>query len=595
MSFKNCIKVCLVALSLCFCLNLRAQDKGNPWSFALGMSALDVATGSTVGWGAIDYVNWSGIDLFPSANLKVSRHIIAGLAIGLEGHFNFVTEKQLNHIDVEKDKQFTAFGGNLALDYHFPFLKIFDPYITLGAGYSMIGEQGNVMGNAGLGLNLWVTKHIGLNFQTSYRTSSLLNKTFEDVASPTYFQHSFGINIRLGAKDTDGDGIIDSKDECKEEKGRRSTKGCPDKDGDGIRDSEDECPDEKGPKSTKGCPDKDGDGIRDSEDECPDEPGTEEKEGCPEGSDIDTDVDGVIDKDDLCPKEPGTKENDGCPEEIEDKVDEKSNQDPDGDGVLGDDDECPDKKGSKENLGCPKQVNVYFDKGSSSIARQHKSKLYSIAKIIKSYSPEKKILIKGHCDETGSDALNARLSLLRAYNVRQYLVQQGADGNMILIAGYGSKLPIGNNDNNSSRRVEIVSYTEDQKNANTIEGLSRIHKVASGETLNTIAKKYNIPVKTLKLINGIRRSIRKGMILILDYIPNIQGSLNEMKPFEIGNNSISRSVSRRVNNRLNRHKVKRNDTLNSLAKKYNTTVEKLQRLNGLVDDKIRLGSFLRIR
>jgi hypothetical protein len=38
--------------------------------------------------------------------------------------------------------------------------------------------------------------------------------------------------------------------------------GCP-TDGDGIADKDDECPNEAGPVSLKGCPDTDGDGVAD--------------------------------------------------------------------------------------------------------------------------------------------------------------------------------------------------------------------------------------------------------------------------------------------------------------------------------------------
>ena len=56
-----------------------------------------------------------------------------------------------------------------------------------------------------------------------------------------------------------------------------------DSDGDGILNSKDQCPNRKGPIRNNGCPevDSDGDGILDSVDKCPDEPGTNENLGCP--------------------------------------------------------------------------------------------------------------------------------------------------------------------------------------------------------------------------------------------------------------------------------------------------------------------------
>ncbi|MEA3342018.1 MAG: protein phosphatase 2C domain-containing protein [Chloroflexota bacterium] len=79
--------------------------------------------------------------------------------------------------------------------------------------------------------------------------------------------------------DADGDGVPDSRDECRNEPGRPEHGGCPDRDGDGIRDLDDECKDAPGPAEYDGCPDTDGDGIPDNLDKCPDISGA--NDGCP--------------------------------------------------------------------------------------------------------------------------------------------------------------------------------------------------------------------------------------------------------------------------------------------------------------------------
>jgi type IX secretion system PorP/SprF family membrane protein len=55
-------------------------------------------------------------------------------------------------------------------------------------------------------------------------------------------------------KDSDGDGIADSEDECIYMKGTAATKGCPDSDNDGVTDNLDACPMIKGSTQNKGCP-----------------------------------------------------------------------------------------------------------------------------------------------------------------------------------------------------------------------------------------------------------------------------------------------------------------------------------------------------
>jgi len=79
--------------------------------------------------------------------------------------------------------------------------------------------------------------------------------------------------------DADGDGIPDSRDECRNEPGLPEHGGCPDRDGDGTRDRDDECAAAPGPPEYDGCPDTDGDGIPDDLDKCPDISGA--NDGCP--------------------------------------------------------------------------------------------------------------------------------------------------------------------------------------------------------------------------------------------------------------------------------------------------------------------------
>lgn len=112
--------------------------------------------------------------------------------------------------------------------------------------------------------------------------------------------------------DSDGDGVLDEQDKCKDQWGLKIFNGCPDSDTDGIPNHLDKCPNIYG-KSVDGCPedvpppsDRDGDGVPDSNDKCPDLKG--QFNGCP-----DTDGDGIADKDDKCPNDKGTREYGGCP------------------------------------------------------------------------------------------------------------------------------------------------------------------------------------------------------------------------------------------------------------------------------------------
>ena len=67
------------------------------------------------------------------------------------------------------------------------------------------------------------------------------------------------------------------------------------------------------------------------------------------------------------------------------------------------------------------------------------------------------VRVIGHADSSGTPEVNEALSLKRAEAVKNYLVQKGADENMLLIVGEGAKDPINpaNPTGAENRRVEI--------------------------------------------------------------------------------------------------------------------------------------------
>lgn len=69
------------------------------------------------------------------------------------------------------------------------------------------------------------------------------------------------------------------------------------------------------------------------------------------------------------------------------------------------------------------------------------------------------VRIFGHTDNTGSDAVNERLSLERAQSVKDYLVARGVRANAVQVAGRGEREPVADNGTEAgrakNRRVEI--------------------------------------------------------------------------------------------------------------------------------------------
>jgi OOP family OmpA-OmpF porin len=152
--------------------------------------------------------------------------------------------------------------------------------------------------------------------------------------------------------------------------------------------------------------------------------------------------------------------------------------DSDGDGVLDINDKCPNTpSGTKvDGSGCPlakpvvyvteedKRVvkdainNLEFDLGKATIREKSFPSLDRVARLLtdKNFS----LKLAGHTDNTGSDALNLRLSKDRAESIKTYLVSKGANASRIEATGYGESQPIATNKTaagrQQNRRVEFT-------------------------------------------------------------------------------------------------------------------------------------------
>lgn len=102
--------------------------------------------------------------------------------------------------------------------------------------------------------------------------------------------------------------------------------------------------------------------------------------------------------------------------------------------------------------------DISFDTGRAEIKPNLRPILDSFATSLLN-NPTTTIMIVGHTDNTGSDAINNPLSVNRAASTRDYLVSHGVPIQRIQIDGQGSYQPIASNDTPQNRaknrRVEI--------------------------------------------------------------------------------------------------------------------------------------------
>jgi LysM repeat protein len=173
------------------------------------------------------------------------------------------------------------------------------------------------------------------------------------------------------------------------------------------------------------------------------------------------------------------------------------------------------------------------------------------------------------------------------------------------------------------------------------EDMAFFHFVQGGETLFSIAKKYNVQVDGIKMLNNLpNENIKVGMRLIINpnqpaikpneesVIPGYhqvrQGetlysiarlynttvneikALNEMQSdsIHVGEELIvvplngEKATEEKVTENLDEpvyHTVKEKETLYSLSRKYGVTPEQIRKLNDIIDNTIPVGAKLRIR
>ena len=378
----------------------------------------------------------------------------------------------------------------------------------LGAGYTRSFYRGGTDldsdgGHVILGDLISLGGRVGLRLEgrADYIPSSTL---VDPAAGALNLGAAVGLSVfAFGGppRDTDGDLVPDKRDACPDTPMGAvvDAAGCPlDSDGDAVFDGLDRCPDTPAGAvvDAAGCPsDSDQDGVFDGLDRCPDTPAgaVVDAAGCPTDSDQDGGFDGL----DRCPDTPqgAVVDAEGCPQDgdgdgVPDGIDQCRGTPPgvivnasgcpvdsDGDGVPDGIDRCPDTPAGREVdvVGCPVLFavaraplvlrGVNFETGRSVLTPESHAILDEVATSLLA-QPEVRVEIGGHTDNTGSRAINERLSLERAQAVKAYLAQKGVAPGRMEVRGYGPDRPIATNATAEgrarNRRVELRRIDQEQ-------------------------------------------------------------------------------------------------------------------------------------
>lgn len=110
-----------------------------------------------------------------------------------------------------------------------------------------------------------------------------------------------------------------------------------------------------------------------------------------------------------------------------------------------------------------------------------------------------------------------------------------------------------------------------------------MHKITKGEGVYSISKKYGVPSNAIFEANpGSEKGIKIDQVLL---IPRGKG---------MAANTQTAPKTNTVTETAKTHKVVKGNTLSSIAKQYNLTLQEIKQINNLSSDNIQLGQLLKV-
>ena len=108
---------------------------------------------------------------------------------------------------------------------------------------------------------------------------------------------------------------------------------------------------------------------------------------------------------------------------------------------------------------------ILFNTNSSSLTPEAAGNIDQLAATVKKYA-DTNVVVEGHTDSSGSNAINQPLSERRAQAVSNEIQGQGVDSGRVTATGYGSTQPVSDNTSASgkaaNRRVEIAIFANEK-------------------------------------------------------------------------------------------------------------------------------------
>ena len=398
--------------------SLQAQTSENPWMAGLSGTFIDYL-GPISG----DYLQYKTFD--PGITIGAHAYVTQWLNLSLNSSFipeaaNYPNTSETDFlrtslIDVNALMQFKSNGTIFKED------AFWAPYIATGFGLNSASNNLRLYVPGALGMRFRISKSVSFQLESMYKLA-LKKEDFQHIAHSGGFIFALPTEPkRKPAPKPKPKPVQPKKEEPKDAPIASADDPYKDSDMDGIPDKDDRCPDEKGLIMYLGCP--------------PDE---EEK------------------------AEPTGSYADGS------RVEDTYTDDGFDGGFVENDETDYSGRVSDEDMNTLSEAmnNIFFYPGSHDLKSESYGTLDEIADILSKY-PNHGLQVMGHTDNSGSYKSNQILSVMRAFEVKYYLVnKRGIPISRITSNGYNSSNPIADNSTaegrEANRRVEFRLLSPDE-------------------------------------------------------------------------------------------------------------------------------------
>ncbi len=456
--------IALLFTGLVFSHTVNAQTAEKKWALGTGASFIDYQapqTGKFFQGSNFDPGLHVSLHRYLTGAFNMSTHITLAQGIRFPGQDWTVTRPNL--VDMSYLFTFKFNNGAFARESAF-----FAPYLHFGIGGSYVPGHPDLYVPLGGGLQFRLSPKVALRTQVTVKRS--LNKDHQHVAHALSFVYNLAkdkpevekpaprtpapepLLASLVPKDADDDGIIDERDECPYEAGLITYHGCPNVDALNFAKIKDTPIAYEGDDPLAGL--RPSDNQTNSFATVSDLSVLEQRDVSP--SQQSTDLDLTTQRQEpTSPSTPAYNEPTFLDPIASKDIKESTEIDFSETNNAGNGSTFSSPNQEKHNQLIDNQLAidpVLFLHDSYVLTDEAKAVLDEVASMLHTHS-EAQLVVKGHADALGTDQYNLVLSIMRAYHVKYYLVnERGISQHRITSNGFGEEAPLAGNTTDSGRQ-----------------------------------------------------------------------------------------------------------------------------------------------